>query len=59
MHKKFEANRTKIKGGCQSETNVAELISNSELPQILLKEITDYYNDSMNPKDKSDNVWTY
>ena len=34
MHKKFEINRTKIKGVCQSETKVAELISNSELPLI-------------------------
>ena len=29
---KFEVNRTKIKGECRSETKVAELISNSELP---------------------------
>ena len=31
MHEKFEVNRKKIKGGCQSETKVAALISNSEL----------------------------
>ena len=24
MHKKFEVNRTKIKGGCQSETKAAQ-----------------------------------
>ena len=32
LHKKFEVNRTKIKGRCQSETKDAELISNSRLP---------------------------
>ena len=32
MHKKFEENRTKIKGGYQSETKVSQLISNSQLP---------------------------
>ena len=30
MHKKFEVNRTKIKGGCPMVTKVAQLISNSE-----------------------------
>ena len=33
----FEVNRTKIKGGCQSETILAELISNSKLPLVCNK----------------------
>ena len=32
MHKKFEINRTKIKGGCQSGRNVVTHDSKNELP---------------------------
>ena len=32
MHKKFEANWTKIKGGCQSERKVSQLNSYSKMP---------------------------
>ena len=32
MHKKFEVNRTKIKGGCQLERKAAEMISYSKMP---------------------------
>ena len=32
MHKKFEINRTKIKGGCQSGRKVVTLNSKSDLP---------------------------
>ena len=32
MHKKFEENQTKIKGGCQSERKAAEMISYSKMP---------------------------
>ena len=32
MYKKFEVNQTKIKGGCQSERNAAEMISYSKMP---------------------------
>ena len=32
MHKKFEINRTKIKGGCQSVRKVVTHDSNSDLP---------------------------
>ena len=31
MYKKFEVNRTKFKGECQSETKVSQLISNRQL----------------------------
>ena len=34
MHKKFEINRTKIKGGCQSGRNVAPHESKSDLPLV-------------------------
>ena len=33
MHKKFEINRTKIKGGCQSGRKVVTHKSKSDLPQ--------------------------
>ena len=33
MHKKFEINRTKIKGGCQSGRQVVTDNSKSDLPQ--------------------------
>ena len=32
MHRKFEINRTKIKGGCQSGTKVLTRDSKSDLP---------------------------
>ena len=32
MHKKFEINQTKIKGGCQSERKVVSHDSKSDLP---------------------------
>ena len=32
MHKKFEVNWTKIKGGCQSERKVSQLNSYSKMP---------------------------
>ena len=32
MHKKFEINRTKIKGGCQSESKVVPHDSKNDLP---------------------------
>ena len=35
MHKKFEINRTKIKGGCQSGTKVVTHNSKSDLPLII------------------------
>ena len=38
MRKKFKVNRTKIKGGCQSETKVSQLISNSRMPLGILLE---------------------
>ena len=36
MHKKFEVNWTKIKGGCQSERKVSQLNSYSKMPLALL-----------------------
>ena len=32
MHKKFEINRTKVKGGCQSGSKVVSHNSKSDLP---------------------------
>ena len=42
MHKKFEVNRTKIKGGCQSERKVVTHDSKRDLPldQSLIIKIT-------------------
>ena len=37
MHKKFETNQTKIKGGCQSGRKVVPHDSDSDLPLTLLK----------------------
>ena len=37
MHKKFEINRTKIKGGCQSGREVVTHNSKSDLPLYLVK----------------------
>ena len=34
MHKKFEINRTKIKGGCQSGRKVVTHNSKSDLPLV-------------------------
>ena len=34
MHKKFEVNWTKIKGGCQSERKVSQLNSYSKMPLV-------------------------
>ena len=34
MHKKFEVNWTKIKGGCQSERKAAEMNSYSKMPLL-------------------------
>ena len=34
MHKKFEVNRTKIKGGCQSERKAAEMICYSKMSLV-------------------------
>ena len=34
MHKKFEINRTKIKGGCQSGRKVVPHDSKSDLPLV-------------------------
>ena len=36
MHKKFQANRTKIKGGCQSETKAAHCYSYTDLTLVFL-----------------------
>ena len=38
MHKKFEVNWTKIKGGCQSGRKAAELISTSKLSLVQVVE---------------------
>ena len=38
MHKKFEVNWTKIKGGCQSERKVSQLNSYSKMPLAILLE---------------------
>ena len=35
MHKKFEVNWTKIKGGCQSERKVSQLNSYRKMPLVL------------------------
>ena len=35
MHKKFEINRTKIKGGCQSGKKVVPHDSRSDLPLVV------------------------
>ena len=35
LHKKFEINRTKIKGGCQSERKVVTHNSKNDLPLVL------------------------
>ena len=35
MHKKFEINQTKIKGGCQSRRKVVPYNSKSDLPLVL------------------------
>ena len=40
MHKKFEVNWTKIKGGCQSERKVSQLNSYSKMP-LSVKQIAD------------------
>ena len=34
MHKKFEVNKTKIKGGCQSERKTAEMKSYYKMPLV-------------------------
>ena len=34
MHKKFEVNRTKVKGDCQSERKAVEMISYSKMPLV-------------------------
>ena len=36
MHKKFEVNRKKISGGCQSERKAAEMISYSKMPLVYM-----------------------
>ena len=36
MHKKFEINRTKIKGGCQSERKVVPHDSKGDLPLVCI-----------------------
>ena len=36
MHKKFEINQTKIKGGCQSRRKVVTHNSKSDLPLVSL-----------------------
>ena len=36
MHKKFETNQTKIKGGCQSGRKVVTHNSKSDLPLIMM-----------------------
>ena len=41
MHKKFEVNWTKIKGGCQSERKVSQLNSYSKMP-LTQKRIENY-----------------
>ena len=38
MHKKFEINRTKIKGGCQSRRKVVNHNSKSDLPLGIFKD---------------------
>ena len=38
MHKKFQVNRTKIKGGCQSETKAAHCYSCTDLTLAILLE---------------------
>ena len=52
MHKKFEINRKKIKGGCQSERKVVTHKSKSDLPLV----ICDFYKWKHL---KPDNVWVY
>ena len=42
MHKKFEINRTKIKGGCQSGRKVATHNSKSDLPLGYVCAFADY-----------------
>ena len=37
MHKKFEINRTKMKGGCQSGRKVVPYNSKSDLPLVMLR----------------------
>ena len=39
MHKKFEINRTKIKGGCQPGSKVVTLDSKSDLPLMPFKSL--------------------
>ena len=39
-HKKFEVNRTKIKGGCQSERKVSQMKSYSKMPLPYITEIS-------------------
>ena len=39
MHKKFEINWAKIKGGCQSGRKVVTYNSKSDLPQSTYKEL--------------------
>ena len=42
MHKKFEINRTKIKGGCQSGRKVVTHNSKSDLPLVsIIKKVID------------------
>ena len=46
MHKKFEINQTKIKGGCQSGRKVAPHDSKSDLPLSILHN----NNNAMSPR---------
>ena len=40
MHRKFEINRTKIKGGCQSRTKVVTHDSKCDLPLVVVVTVT-------------------
>ena len=44
MHKKFEIDRTKIKGGCQSARKVVTHDSKRDLPLVCLKRKKDMSN---------------
>ena len=49
MQKKFEVNRKKIKGGCQSGKKAEEMISHSKMP--LAAETSRRYQSNLNKSD--------
>ena len=60
MHKKFEINRTKIKGDCQSERKVVPHDSKSDLPLVGLQKIPFSYLDCRDSKmERYQKMWRF